>query len=136
MDIKSFGNAGTLFYLQGIQLRTIADKIVVLIDEGCLPVYTAKAISPYIQKKGNLTFNIRAERFPDLRVNDNAGKPFCIQQKVTPSQPVAKSLGNLAFQPGKIWKFMEDHQNKIQQSFISVSFIGQRKSAVLEESNN
>jgi hypothetical protein len=123
MDIKSFGTAGTLFYLQGIQLGAIADKIVVLIDAGRLPVYAAKTISPYIQKKGNGAFDIGSETFPDFCMNDNAGETFCIQRQVTPPHAIAKSAGNLAFQPDKIGKFMEDHQNRIQQNFAPCGLI-------------
>jgi hypothetical protein len=109
MDVKSFRVAGTFFNLEGIQLGAITNKIVVLVDTGSLPVHAAKAISPYIQKKRKWSFDVGAETFPGLRMNDNTGKTFRIQRKVTPSQPVAKSMGYLALQPGKIGKFMEDH---------------------------
>jgi hypothetical protein len=48
-------------------------------------------------------------------MNNNTGKTFSFQTQIAPSQPVAKPLGNLAFQPGNIRKFMEDHQVKVQQ---------------------
>lgn len=92
MDIKSFGAAGIFRYLQGIQLGAIADKIVVLIDAGRLPVYAAKTISPYIQKKGDRTFDIGSETFPDLCMNNDAGETFRIQRQVTPAQAIAKSV--------------------------------------------
>ena len=106
MDIKSFGAAGIFFDLEGIRLGAVTNKIVFLVDAGSLPVHAAKAIAPYIQKKGKGSFDIGAETFPDLRLNDDIGKTFGIQRKVPPSQPVAKSLGYLALQPGKIGKFM------------------------------
>jgi len=109
MDIKSFGTAGIFRYLQGIQLGTIADKIAVRINAGRLPVYAAKTMSPYIQKKGDRALDIGTETFPDLCMNNNTGETCRIQRQVTPSQAIAKFVGNLAFQPGNIGKFLEDH---------------------------
>jgi len=42
-------------------------------------------------------------------MNDDTGKAVGIQRKVAPSQPIAKSMGYLALQPGKIGKFVKDH---------------------------
>jgi hypothetical protein len=55
-------------------------------------------------------------------VNDDTGKAFGFQLKVTPSQPVAKALGYLAFQPAEIGKFMEDHICKVR-SILGFAFI-------------
>jgi hypothetical protein len=106
MNVKSFGTAGIFFDLEGIRLGAITDKIAFLVDAGSLPVHAAKAIAPYIQKKRKGSFDIGAETVPHLRMNDDTGKTFGIQRKVAPSQPIAKSLGYLALQPGKIGKFM------------------------------
>jgi hypothetical protein len=119
MDVKGFGTAGTFFDPEGIQLGAIADKIVFLVDAGRLPVHTAKAISPDVQKKRKGSFDIGAETFPDLRMNDDTGKTVGIQRKVAPSQPIAKSMGYLALQPGKIGKFVQDHCSKIRQRSAS-----------------
>jgi len=109
MDVKSCGAAGIFFDLEGIQLGAIADKIVFLVDAGSLPVHAAKAISLYIQKKRKGSFDIGAVTFSDLRMYDDTGETFGIQRQVAPSQPIAKSMGYLALQPGKIGKFVKDH---------------------------
>lgn len=115
MDIKSFSAAGIFFDLESIQLGAVTDKIVVLVDAGSLSVHTAKAITPYIQKKRKRPFNIRTKTFPDLRMNDDTGKTFRIQRQIAPSQAVAEPLGYLVLQPAEVRKFMEDHYRKVRQ---------------------
>src|SRR5579859_3371321 len=113
MDIKRFGAAGTFFYLEGIQLGAIGDKIVVLVDAGSLPVDGANAISPYIQKKRKWTFDIGAKTFPDLCIDDDTGETVGSQRTVAPSQPVPESMGDLALQPGKVGR-SEEHTSELQ----------------------
>jgi len=117
MDVKCFGAAGIFLDLEGVRLGAITDKIVFLVDEGSMPVNAAQTIAPYIQKKSEGPFDIGAETFSDLRLNDDTGKTFGIQGKIAPSQPIAKSLGYLALQPAKIRKFMQDHHSKLRRSF-------------------
>ena len=54
------------------------------------------------------------------RVDDNAGKSIRIQDKVAPSHAVAEPLGDLTFQPVKVWKFMEDHTLKLTKKVGSI----------------
>jgi len=79
-----------------------------------LPVHVAKTVATYIQEKGEWAFDIRAETSFDPGMDDNAGKSFFIQRKVTPSQPVTKPLGYLALQPAKIGKLIQDHGSKLR----------------------
>lgn len=64
------------------------------------------AISLQIQKKRERPFNIGSETFADLAMNDQTGKALGIQRKISPSQAIVKSVGYLAFKPGKIGEFM------------------------------
>jgi hypothetical protein len=118
MNIKGFRFRGARFYLQGIQLGAVAHEIVVLIDVGSLPVHTTKAVPPQIQKKGEWPLDPGTETFPHSSMNDDAGEAFIVQRKVTPTQAVAESLGDLALQPGNIRKFRQDHYRKIRQFVI------------------
>jgi len=122
MDIKCFGAAGIFFDLKRIALRLVGHKIVVFIDKRILPVYTAKAIPPDIQKKGYWPAYVGAETVRNLRIDDDAGKTWLFELKITPSQAVAKPLGYLVFQPVKIGEFIQDHHYKVRhyQSRLSL----------------
>jgi len=108
MNIKGF-RYRTFFHLQRIRLGLIGNEIVSFADAAGLSVHRAAAIAPYIQKKGEGTLDIRPIALMTDRVNDDAGKACCFQAMAAPAQAVVKSAGDLALQPAKVWKFMQDH---------------------------
>jgi len=98
-----------LLYLQRVGLRAIGDEIAAVTYPARLAVHRATAATPYVQKKGKGSLDIRPVAFVTDGMDDDAGKACCFQGKVTPAQAVVESAGDLALKPAEVWKFMQDH---------------------------
>jgi len=114
VDIKGL-RSGTLFYLEGIRLLTIGHKIAPFTDTPRMTVHRTKTITFYVQEKRERAFYIGPEALMRYSVYDDAGKSRCLQDTVSPPQAVVEATGNLVLQPAEVWKFMQDHDYKVNK---------------------